>query len=470
MSDPIHVLAMSGLSSFLIGVITYVGPLLCVLVLWRRYSCKPTALSVAVGGGWFLLGVLVSIVPGLELLWWIALALWAGLMVIDLLVLLRMAPLSVERVLPGRFAINQEAEITLKLINASRLPLRLRVYDGLPEVAEAQGLPWLGKVDARAYAEISYNGLFRKRGEWQVDAAHIEHSGALGFWSRQIRAGEVQSTRVYPNYEPVIQFSLLAMENKPEQMGIVMKDRAGMSKEFHQLRDYQLGDTLSSVDWKASSKKLQLISREFQEQRDQTLILAVDCGRRMRAMDGDIPQFDHCLNAMLLLAYVALKQGDKVGILNFGGEDRWLAPVKGIHSMTAILNHLYDYQTTTAPSDYAEAAERLLMRQQRRSMVVFLSNVRGEDGADLIDPLRQVRMKHVTLLANLREAEVMQRLDEEVRGLDDALAVGATQLYLDERAALLKQLEQHGIIALDETAQELPIALSNAYLMMRDAV
>ena len=75
---------------------------------------------------------------------------------------------------------------------------------------------------------------------------------------------------------------------------------------------------LSQIDWKATSKRVSLISRDYQEQRDQTVILAVDCGRRMRALDGGIPQFDHCLNAMLLLAYTALRQGDHVGIVGGG--------------------------------------------------------------------------------------------------------------------------------------------------------
>lgn len=465
-----HLATSSGFVDFLIGVVTYVGPFVAILFLWKKFCCKPTSLTVYCAFIWLAIGVLVAVLPQLVQLWWLALALWAVLLVVDLLVLLFVPRMEVQRGLPSRFAIDQENAVELKVLNRSRIALRVTLYDGLPEIAESDGLPWSGTIPAGKHVKLEYPVRFRQRGKWEIGAAHIQYRGLLGLWWRQLRTGESQMTRVYPNYEPVIQFALLAMESSPEQMGIVMKNRAGMSKDFHQLRDYQLGDTLSKVDWKATSKKRHLISREYQEQRDQTVILAVDCGQRMRAMDGGIPQFDHCLNAMLLLSYVALKQGDKVGILSFGGEERWLPPVKGINAMTTILNHLYDYQTTTAPSDYAEAAERLLVRQHRRSMVVFLSNVRGEDGADLIEPLRLVRQKHVAILANLREKEVVDRMEEPVVNLDDALAVGATQLYLDERAAVMKQLNEHGIYSVDETAQDLPVALANAYLAARDAV
>jgi len=262
----------------------------------------------------------------------------------------------------------------------------------------------------------------------------------------------------------------LAMDNRADQMGIVKKNRVGMSKEFHQLRDYQLGDMLSQVDWKATSKRVSLVSREYQDQRDQTVILAVDCGRRMRSLDGGVPQFDHCLNAMLLLAYTALRQGDHVGIIGVSGSERWLAPVKGVQSMTTILNHLYDYTTSASPSDYSEAAERLLTRQQRRALVVMLSNVRGEDGHQMIDPLRMVRRRHVTILANLREESVMGRMARPSRSLGDALEVGASSIYLEEREQVLGELRAHGIYTVDSTAKELPVALANAYLGAREMV
>ncbi|MFD2157596.1 DUF58 domain-containing protein [Rubritalea tangerina] len=461
---------MSALTSFLTGLLLYVGPVVVIVLLWKWLKLKPAVGALYAASVWLCLGLVASVVPGLEGLWWGGLVVWSVLGILDA-VLLSMVPApEFRRKLPGRFAIDVAADVELELVSRARWATRYAVYDGLPMVAECEALPWSGKVRAGGKVHIFYPLKIRERGRCRLEEGYVEITSPFCLWSKQVRVGESDETRVYPNYEPVIQFALLAMESSPEQMGIVMKNRVGLSKDFHQLRDYQLGDTLSKVDWKATSKKLQLISRDYQEQRDQNVILAVDCGQRMRAMDGDIPQFDHCLNAMLLLAYVALKQGDNVGVMSFGGEQRWLPPVKGVNSMTTILNHLYDYRTTAAPSDYAEAAEKLLMNQSRRSLVVFLSNIRGEDGSDIIDPLRLVRKRHVTVLANLREKEVVDSFEKPVGSLEEALALGATQQYLDERQAILKELAAHGIYSVDETAQDLPVALANAYLVARERV
>jgi uncharacterized protein (DUF58 family) len=215
-------------------------------------------------------------------------------------------------------------------------------------------------------------------------------------------------------------------------MGIQRRPVGGSSRDFHQLRDYREGDPLSQIDWKASSRHRALISREYREQRNQRVIFLADTGRRMRAIDGDLAQFDHCLNAMLLLSYVALRQGDWVGVQSFGGTDRWLPAVKGAHSMTRILNHLFDYRTTAAPSDFTAAAERFQTRERRRALVIVMTNLRGEDAAELTPALNTLALRHLVVLASLRERTIEDARIRPVQGLTQA---PQAEQYLTRAAA-----------------------------------
>ncbi len=459
-----------------------VAPILIGTILWSKLKIRPSNRIIWGIVAWITAWLAWKIVGYVEAgwgemlesvlgsIWQLGLMFILGLVVLDFIILLIMPSPSSQRKLPTRFASGVSSEVSVKISNHSAFKMKVMFHDGLPMEAICQALPWSGLLPASGFHQIAYPLEFNERGDTLIEQSYLEYKTILGMWSRQIRTDIETETKVYPNYEPVIKYALLTMESSPEQMGIVMKNRVGMSKEFHQLRDYQLGDMLSQIDWKASSKKRSLISREYQEQKDQNVILAIDCGRRMRAIDGGIPQFDHCLNAILLLAYVALKQGDHVGILSFGGTERWLPPVKGIQSMTTLLNHLYDYKTTPNPSDFSEAAERLLTRQRRRALVIVLTNVRGEDGQELIEPLRKIRQKHVVMVANLQEKEVMDRYENDISNLDDALTLAATQMYLDERRAVMSQLQSHCISTVDATAQNLPVALANRYLAEREGV
>lgn len=425
---------------------------------------SPTARALWIVFAWTVLGLGATIVPALIPSWWIAGGVIAILSLLDLILLYRTTPLTVDRKLPHRFAVGKEGEVHLQLTNPGPSAVKLEVFDGIPQEAEAPSMPWSGKIPSGGKAKVSHLVRIMERGVARFGQIHIRRYSPIGLWTWRQELGEEMEAKVYPDYEPVLRFALLAMEQRQDQMGIVRKAFAGSSRDFHQLREYREGDSLTQIDWKATSRRLSLISREYQEQRNQTIIFLTDTGRRMRAMDGDFPQFDHCLNAMLLLSYIALKQGDQIGVQAFGGTNRFLPPIKGTHSMSVLLNHLFDYQTSSAPSDFAEAAELLLARQRRRAMVVVMTNLRGEDQSEILPALRTLRQKHLVLLASLRERSVEDARTKPLSTFAGALRFAAAEAYHAERAEVLASLRGHGILCLDSPAQDLPVALANRYL------
>ncbi len=413
---------------------------------------------------WALLGVAASIWPALQSSWqWTGVA-WLVISAGDVLWLFFQKRVRVERRLDPRMALGVEQEMQITVRNPDVQAVRVRIIDGLPSSLLSNDWPWSGRVPAKGFVTVAARVRAVVRGSAELEPAHVEHHSPIGLWVRRYRSGKAETTRVYPNYEPVVRFALLAMQHREAQMGIQRRNKAGLSREFRQLRDYQDGDTLNRIDWKATSRRLVLTSREYEEQRNQTIILMADCGRRLRAMDGELSQFDHCLNAMLLLSYIALRQGDRVGIMGFGGSDRWLPPQTGISSMPVILNHLYDYHTSNAPGDFSEAAELLLRRQPRRSLVVFCTNLRSEDQTHLLRPLQLIRRKHLVVLASLREREVLTRLNTPVHSLDSARSFGAATQYIEERSLLMHNLRRAGILTIDAPSEILPVALGNLYL------
>ncbi|MEE4462955.1 DUF58 domain-containing protein, partial [Azotobacter chroococcum] len=186
--------------------------------------------------------------------------------------------------------------------------------------------------------------------------------------------------------------------------------------------------------------------------------------------DGELAHFDHALDACLLLAYVALRQGDAVGLATLAGEqDRYLAPAKGDAQLHALLNAVHDLQTTRRPADFAAAADLLLRRQRRRALVVILSNLRDEDDGELPAAVRRLARHHRVLVASLRE-EVLDRLSHTpVESHADALAYCGTIDYLNARAALHRHLAAAGIPLLDVRPAELGPELVGRYLAWKRA-
>jgi len=276
--------------------------------------------------------------------------------------------------------------------------------------------------------------------------------------------GESTTTRIYPNFAALTKFALLATDNRLSQIGVLQRRRRGEGLDFHQLREYREGDAQRQIDWKATVRMGKLVSREYQDERDQQIVLLIDCGRRMGAQDGELAHFDYVLNAALLLAYVSLRQGDAVGFLTMSGAARWLAPRKSGATVNLILNRVYDLHPTLQTTDYYSAALELIKRVRKRALVVILSNLRDEDDDTLAPALRLLQSRHLVLFASLREQILSRALAARVDTFDRALTHAATAEYLQKRELAFRRLERGGAVCVDVEPDQLPIALVNRYI------
>lgn len=172
---------------------------------------------------WVLLGFCASLQPALQLLW-----LWGGaatavVILVDFVVGVLLSAPEVERKLPGRFAMGVEQSVQLTLKNRSSLSLGVFCYDGIPAHAVSHELPWRGRLPGKGFVCIDYPVTMTERGMKEFGGTHLRVFSLLRLWSRRFLVGESQTTRVYPNYEPVLRYALLAMAHRAEQMGIVKK-------------------------------------------------------------------------------------------------------------------------------------------------------------------------------------------------------------------------------------------------------
>lgn len=372
--------------------------------------------------------------------------------------------LKVERKVAHSLPVGSWTAVQLVLHNAGQRMYRLAVFDHYPGYAEVQSLPLTLTLRPRECAQLEYKVRPTRRGDARFGAIEVQVHSRFGLWVRQKKLPCDESVKVYPNFAEVAKYALFATDNNLSQLGVRRRQRRGEGLEFHQLREYRQGDALRQIDWKATSRYRRLISREYQDERDQQVVFLLDCGRRMRAEDAGVNHFDQSLNAMLLLSYVALRQGDAAGFLAFGGIDRWFPPQKGPANINTMLNRCYDLQVTTEAADYARAAQDLLTRQRRRALVVILTNSRDEDQQELTRAVRTLRTRHLVLLANLREEFFDTTLQRSVHGFDDALRYAAVVDYLGKRRQVHDGLANSGAHTLDVTAPQLPLAVVNRYL------
>ena len=433
-----------------------------------RLSLSPTLLLLHWLAGWTLLGLLPAFWSEMTGYWLLAGALLFTVAARDALRLyLRPLPL-VKRLMPPALPLGAWRTIRLRFDNPASQALALTVFDHYPTAAaECADLPQRLTVDAQGWAELSYRLRPVVRGEWVFAPVQIGLASPQGLWQRDDRLGEPATVRVYPDFAAIARYIRLAAAQRQALMGIHAQRRRGAGQNFHQLREYRIGDSLRQIDWKATARTRKLIAREYQDERHQTVLFLLDCSRRMRAQDDDLSHFDHALNAMILLAYVALRQGDAVGVQSFGGEQRWLAPRPGPGLLTRLINTVYDLQPTLEPPDYAEMAHLILTRQRKRALIVLLTNLRDEDQDDLRPAIALLSRRHLTLIANLREPVLDELLTQPIDDLAQAQLYATACHYQLQRDRVQNELRHLGGIVIDAPPQRLPAAMVNQYLDLK---
>ena len=205
------------------------------------------------------------------------------------------------------------------------------------------------------------------------------------------------------------------------EIGIKTYHQRGEGTDFKQLAEYRIGDAVRHIDWKATLRFEKPIVREFQNERDQCVMLLVDCGRRMRADDRQADR------------HRALRPGPERGDaahlrrpeagrccrchdLRYAGRRRALVrAAQGRATLNALMGELFAVQPTPTHSDY-RGGSGLLRSRRKRALVIVITNFRDEDASELGQALKLLRSRHLVLTASLRERIVGELIVQPLGG------------------------------------------------------
>lgn len=433
----------------------------------RNKGLGPTRRLLA--GGVVLLGMAVAVaVSGVADTAWIAtLGVLAGGALWDAVVV-RLGPVpGVARQVDAVMPLGVWSAVQLMIDNTAQRDVCVLLHDHYPGDFDVEAMPGHVAAPAASRAEISYRARPRDRGDHHFTGVDVMIRSPFGLWDRKLFVSLPRHVRVFPNFREVSRYSMLATDNHLSRMGVLRRRHRGEGSDFLQLREYRLGDSLRQIDWKATSRYRRPISKEYSDERDQQIIFMLDCGRRMRHREGGREHLDQALNAFLLLAHVVIEQGDGVGLLTFGGDQRWYPPSKARGRVRDLLESVYDLGAAPEAADFLAAAETIMPAQRRRALIVLITNTRDEDQHELLQALALLKRRHLVVIADVREQILDETLTQAVTDLDGALRFQAVNDYLERRRTNLRALRHHGHYTLDILPDQLPVALVNQYLAIK---
>jgi uncharacterized protein (DUF58 family) len=374
----------------------------------------------------------------------------------------------VDRLAGAIFSVGRPNLVTLQLRNRSGRSLRGVVADDPLEACESPGNPASFELPSHGTTTVRYEVIPSRRGARSFDGVCVRYASPLGLLSRQERVPLPASVDVYPDVHAARALELLRRQGRQDARLGSLRVRGG-DTEFERLRPYQVGDAIRHIDWRASARRDDLTARQFQAESNQNVVFALDIGRGMRGDTGGLTAVDHALNAALLTADVALRGGDKAGLMVFDEiPRRFLAPTGGRAGGRKLTRAVYALEAGLAPTDYRSAMAFLRGQVRVRSLFIVFTNLLDPRSAkELAASVRGLLPRHLPLCVLLRDTDVETLAVAPVGGVDDLYVRAAAAETLGWRDALIRGLRNSGVLVLDTKPGELTPELVKGYLEVK---
>jgi uncharacterized protein (DUF58 family) len=311
-----------------------------------------------------------------------------------------------------------------------------------------------------------------RRGRFDLTELAVRIKGPMGLMYRERRRDVPAVLRVHPPFKSKEEAELRIRRARILDVGLRSARGLGGGTEFEQLREYTADDEFRHVDWAASARVGKTIVRTYRPERNQNVMVLVDNGRLMAAQVGDVPRLEHAMDATIMLAAVATRLGDKVGLVTFDQQVRTtVAPASHREQVTRITEAMYALEPVLAESDYGEVFRYTLSRFRRRSLLVLLTDlVEQAFHESLLPALPMILRHHIVLIGAVRDPDVVawsSGAPEASSGVSGIYRKVASIEAIDERERLVATLRGMGATVVDAAPGTLAPQLTDVYLKLK---
>jgi len=379
-------------------------------------------------------------------------------------------PVIVSREPLPAFSVGHTGEVTYRWTNPSGSRVRLRIREVRPDILGGLQPPRSLRIAPRAVGRETVPVLPVRRGRERQGGFVLDSLGPLGLGRRRIRVPLPWDVVVYPPLVSVRLRASVADAMRRRDAGTKAIRRLGEGRLFESLREWVPGDDLRHIDWKATARRAKVITRQYEAERRQQVLLVLDTGRLMTAdVSAGVARLDFAVQAALELAYAAAQHDDNVGIMTFAdGVQHFVAPERGRSGVRRVMDVLAEVQPKVVESDYPGAFRYLAARNRKRALTVLFTDVIDLFASDaLVANVATLRPRHLPLAVTLRNPELDAVATQRPATPRDAFRKAAAEELLHAREEALGHMRRAGVLVIDVTPERAAQAVVAKYLDLK---
>lgn len=374
-----------------------------------------------------------------------------------------------KRVLPEKFSNSDRNEVLIQLQNKHPFKTTVNVIDELPVQFQKRDFLRQITISGRDRSTLQYGVRPVERGEYVFGKLNCYTTTIIGAIRRRYVFDNEQMVKVYPSFIQMKKFDFLAIDNRLSQIGLKKIRRIGHTMEFEQIKEYVHGDDVRTVNWKATAKRAQLMVNQYQDEKMQPIYSIIDTSRTMKMPFNELKLVDYAINSALAFSNVALKKGDKVGLVDFSNKiGSFLPAVAKKTYLNTILNTLYNIDTKFRDSDFGLLQGLVRRKITHRSLLLLYTNFEHISSLHRQMPyFKAIAKKHVLVVIFFENTELKTLSEAEAQTIPALFDKTIAQQFEFDKKVMVRELQQRGIQTVLTTPEDLTINTINKYLEIK---
>lgn len=393
-----------------------------------------------------------------------------GTTFLDVFILfLSKAKIKAQRKLLTQLSLGDENTIRILLENQYRMPITLRVIDELPYQLQIRDFEVHLHLKPLEKKEIHYTIKPEERGLFEFNNINLYLSSILALVERRLTVKAKEEVKVYPSILQMRKYELQVFSKTAIFQGIKKVRRIGNNNEFEQIKNYVQGDDLRSINWKATSRRNELMVNQYQEERSQQVYCLIDKSRSMQMPFENLTLLDYAINSTLVLSNIILKKGDKAGVITFSDKigAQLTAESKTGH-LRKIMDVLYNQKTQFMESNYEKLYFSTKSTIKGRSMLLLFTNFESMYALERnISLLRKINQHHLLVVVFFENTELNKTTQMEAKNVKDVYYKTIAQKFALEKKLIVQELHKYGIQSILTKPKDLSVNTINKYLEIK---
>ena len=374
-----------------------------------------------------------------------------------------------QRILPEKLSNGDQNSIKVDLKNNYPFTIKTKVIDEIPFQFQRRDFNIERIIDKNKNILFEYILEPKERGEYSFGNLNVFAESPLGLVSKRFTFQKEAMLPSYPSFIHLRKYELMALQNEFLLGGIKKIRKLGHTMEFEQIKEYVPGDDVRTINWKATSKRNQLMVNQFQDEKSQRIFMLIDNGRTMQMPFNGLSLLDYSINSTMALSHIILKKNDRAGMMTFSKKtEHKVAADNKSGQLRKISEALYNIQTNSYESDFSRLYQDVKYTIGQRSLILLFTNFETLDAVNRqMKYLRGIAKNHLLVIIFFRNSELQSLINTNPENIQEVYDEIIAEKFEYEKKLIIQELRKYGIYTVYTLPENLNIEVINKYLEIK---